>query len=238
MRADDALGHQHEDHEHGADGIEHELDREHRHPGVGEVRLRRTARGCRAGSAASARSRAAPARSAPASAVSGSRAAPATVRRRSASHRPRRGAAPNVSRTASAVGSSCMPTAIQTIAPSTRPGMLGFCPWNTRAAFQTMAQAIRPMALSSSGTTSPKRLAAQRPQRDRGRPEQIGRAPPAQRQRVFLPAEEQQHGAEQRRDHRGDDIKRHAVEHHRSPRLLMQHVRSHGAMLCNGDAIY
>ena len=57
--------------------------------------------------------------------------------------------------------------AIQAIAPRNSPGQFGLRPWNTRAAFHTMPQAMKPSALSASDSVSPSERADQRPQRHR-----------------------------------------------------------------------
>jgi hypothetical protein len=60
-----------------------------------------------------------------------------------------------VMRIAEAWGASVMTAAIQAIAPRTSPGRFGLRPWNTREAFQTMPQATKPMAFSTSESISP-----------------------------------------------------------------------------------
>ena len=63
-----------------------------------------------------------------------------------------------------------------------------------------MPQAMKPTAFSASDSVLAELSAADGPDRDGGRAEQIGRAPPFQRRDVLLPAEEHQHGAEHARD--------------------------------------
>ena len=46
--------------------------------------------------------------------------------------------------------------ATQTIAPNNSPGRLGLRPWKTREAFQTMPQATKPSACSTSKSGSPR----------------------------------------------------------------------------------
>src|SRR6185312_4504924 len=65
----------------------------------------------------------------------------------------------------------------------------------------------------------------QSPDRHRRRADQIGAAPPFQRGIALLPAEKQQHGPEQRRDHGRDDIKRDAVERHFAHPSVMQSIQ-------------
>ena len=77
------------------------------------------------------------------------------------------------------------------------------------------------------------RAAGKRPQRHRGRAEQIGIAPPFQGRIVLLVAEEQQHQPEQGRDHGGDEIKCNAIERHRSSRVFdAAHPRKNPDQVC------
>jgi hypothetical protein len=59
--------------------------------------------------------------------------------------------------------------------------------------------------------------AGERPQRDRGRAQQIGGSPPFQRRNVLLLAEEQQHRPQHGRDHGGNQMKRGGIERHVPP---------------------
>ena len=214
MRRHRALRHQHEDDEDGTDRVEHEFDREDRHPDARRRRRRRRAGSRRAGSAASAPSHAAPAPRSPASASAASCAARTTIRRPSIPHR---------SRQCRRRWSCAAPTPPAPASPPQRsrrsrrapaPARLGLRPWNTRDAFQTMPQATKPTAFSASESISPSQRAGERPERDRRRAEQIGGSPPFQRRDVFLLAEKQQHGSEHRRDHGGDEIKRRGIKRH------------------------
>jgi len=64
-------------------------------------------------------------------------------------------AAPMVRRSVECCGGNIKTVLTQAIAPSRRPGRFGPRPRNTRAAFQTMPQAIKPIAFSASDSVSP-----------------------------------------------------------------------------------
>src|SRR3954451_18414632 len=64
-------------------------------------------------------------------------------------------AAPIVRRIEESPGDNTTTVPIQAIAPSTSPGRFGLRPRNTRAAFQTIPQAMKPTAFSASDTVSP-----------------------------------------------------------------------------------
>jgi len=60
-----------------------------------------------------------------------------------------------VRRIAESPGGNITAAPIQAIAPSTSPGRFGLRPRNTRAAFQTMPQAMKPTALSAIDSAPP-----------------------------------------------------------------------------------
>ena len=237
VHGDRAFRHQHEDHEHGADRIEHQLDREHGDPdAVGKVlvmRAQEIAEQDRQHQHAAMRDRYCDRRPAPlhrtAALVPQFAGGERGIDRNDgcADRQPQRGLAGQQRRhggepedRAQHHAGPDWPCGPGTRARRSRPcRRTGRRPWSAPA---------------TSG--APSLVPRDRPERDRGRAEQIGGAPPFQRRDVLLPAEEHQHRAKHGRDHRRDDDRalryrmtwcyRAIVMRSRAPEKCGAHVRT------------
>ncbi len=212
VRGHRALRHQHEDHEHRADRVEHEFDGEGRHPDAAAerriVRVQQVAEQDRQHQGEAMQHRHRDGRPAPlhgAAALApqfggGQRRIDRDDRRTDGQAQCRRRRRQRHHRGHPGNGAENQPRQIGLAAVKHARGVPDHAAG--QEADGTHRQRKHPA----------EDRAAEGPERDRRRAEQIGGAPPSQRGDVFLPAEKQQHGAQHRGNQGGHEIKCRSVK--------------------------
>ena len=209
MRGNDAFRHQHEDHEHGADGVQHEFDREHLHPDAtgkgGILRTQKIPEQDRQHQNQTMQHRHHERRPTPLQFAAafgpqfGCRQRGVNSDDAGPDRHPQR---------RSLRSEGLMTAAIQAMAPDREPRQIGLAAVKHPRGIPDHAAGDEAQRIERQRETFAEETACQRPQRHRCGAEQIGRSPPFQRWDPFLATEKQQHRTKHRGHHGGDEIKR------------------------------